>query len=106
MWSADCQKAFDGLKRDLTTAPVLKAPDPNLSFEVIADACGTGIGAVLMQEGQPCAFESRGYNDAEANYSLVTEQEMLAVVHAMRACHEGLGLSAGRHSAASSKACD
>ncbi len=84
VWCAGCQKAFDELKRDLTSAPVLKAPDPNLPFEVIADACGTGIGAVLMQEGQPCAVESRGYNAAEANYT-VTEQEMPAVVHAMKA---------------------
>ena len=84
IWTEHCQQAFDGLKKDLTTAPVLKSPNPNDPFEVIADACGTGIGAVLMQEGRPCAFESRGYNDAEANYT-VTEQEQLAVVHAMKA---------------------
>ena len=83
-WSQQCQRAFEDLKVDLTTAPVLQTPAPDAKFEVVADACGTGIGAVLLQDGKPCAFESRGYNSAEANYT-VTEQELLAVVHAMRA---------------------
>jgi hypothetical protein len=38
---------------------------------------------VLLQEGQPVAFESRKLNDAELNYQ-TTEKEMLAVVHALR----------------------
>ncbi len=39
---------------------------------VIVDACRVGIGAALMQEGQPGAFESKGYDAAEANHT-VTE---------------------------------
>ena len=35
------------------TAPVLKLPDPNLPYEVIADASINGIGNVLVQEGHP-----------------------------------------------------
>ena len=43
--SAECQKAFDGIKLGLTTAPVLVMPDYSEPFKLIADARGFGIGA-------------------------------------------------------------
>ncbi len=81
-WTESCQKAFEGLKADLTSSPVLASPDMDKHFEVVTDACCTGIGAVLMQEGRPIAFESRKLTDPETRYS-TTEQELLASVHAM-----------------------
>ena len=47
-WDVDCDDAFRRLKRALTTAPVLVLPDGSKSFTVYTDACGTGLGAVLM----------------------------------------------------------
>ena len=82
-WSDACQKAFDGVKLALTTAPVLVMPDYSKPFELVADACGFGIGAVLLQEGRPIAYLCRQFDPAEKNYS-VGEQELLAVVQAMR----------------------
>ena len=82
-WTDVCQAAFDKAKETLVTVPVLAQPDFNLFFEVIADACGFGIGAVLLQEGRPITFESRGMTSAECNYH-IGEQELLGVVHAMR----------------------
>ena len=58
-------------------------PDYSKPFELIADACGFGVGAALLQEGRPIAFLCRKFSDAERNYG-VGEQEVLAVVHAMR----------------------
>ena len=82
-WTEACQKAFAKAKETLVSVPVLAQPDFSKPFEVIADACGFGIGAVLLQDGRPVAFESRGMTSAECNYH-IGEQELLAVVHAMR----------------------
>ena len=58
-------------------------PDYDKQFELVADACGFGIGAALLQEGRPIAISCRQFNPAERNYG-VSEQELLAVVHATR----------------------
>ena len=83
IWDDACQTAFDGVKYDLLHAPVLKSPDLNQPFELISDACSTGIGAVLLQENRPVAFTSRKMISAELNYT-TTEQECLAVIHALK----------------------
>jgi hypothetical protein len=82
-WTDACQHAFDSLKAALTQTPVLVAPDFSKPFEVICDASGHAVGAVLLQEGRPIAYESRQMSSAEQNYG-VGEQELLAVVHAFQ----------------------
>ncbi|GJP48756.1 hypothetical protein CLOM_g8031 [Closterium sp. NIES-68] len=82
-WTSECQQAFEEVKRRLTSAPVLVLPDPGKPYEVVTDASTVGIGAVLLQEGRPVAFESRKLSPAEQRYT-TTEQELLAVVHALR----------------------
>lgn len=47
LWSAACQSAFAGLKHALTTAPALALPKDKVPFEVICDASGDGLGAIL-----------------------------------------------------------
>ena len=81
-WTAECDTAFAGLKTALCNAPVLALPNLNRPFEVICDACGVGLGAVLLQDGRPIAFDGKRMNPAEQNYS-VGEQELLAVIHAL-----------------------
>ena len=51
--------------------------------KVVCDVPLTGIGAVLLQEGGPVAYESKKLSSAERNYT-TGEQELFAVVHAMR----------------------
>jgi hypothetical protein len=82
-WTGHCQDAFELLKQKLAEAPLLRTPSEKLPYEVVTDASDLGLGAVLLQEGHPVAFESRKLNSAELNYN-VTEKEMLAVVHALR----------------------
>ena len=63
--------------------PCLALADPTLLFEVVTDACSTGIGAVLLQQGRPIAFTGRVMTSAERNYT-TTDQELLAVVYAVK----------------------
>ncbi len=79
VWSADCQAAIDGVKLALTTAPVLVMPDYNKPFELIADICGFGIGAALLQEGHSLAFLCCNFGAAERNCGVANQ--LLSAVH-------------------------
>ena len=59
VWSTECEKAFQTLKKLLTTAPVLAQPDIERPFDIYCDASRIGIGCVLMQEGRVIAYASR-----------------------------------------------
>lgn len=43
------------------------------------DAFETGLGATLLQEGQPVAYASRSFTDTERTYAQI-EKELLAIV--------------------------
>jgi hypothetical protein len=49
-WTNICQEAFDTLKPQLSTAPILRGLDWALPFHISSDASDTAIGAVLGQE--------------------------------------------------------
>jgi hypothetical protein len=82
-WTKECQEAFEKVKHALTNDPVLAPPELGKPFEMVSDASGVGLGAVLLQDGRPVAFESRKLLPAEQNYT-VTEQKMLGVIHALK----------------------
>nr|GEY90132.1 reverse transcriptase domain-containing protein [Tanacetum cinerariifolium] len=80
----DCIKAFQTLKKKLTEAPILIAPNWDLPFELMCDASDFAIGAVLGQRYEkhfrPIHYASKTLIEAESNYT-TTEKEMLAVVY-------------------------
>lgn len=82
-WSPQCAQAFQTLKSSLLNAKPLKIPDLNKPFQLITDASDYALGAILIQDGAPVAFESRMMNPSERNYS-TTDKELLAVVHALK----------------------
>nr|GEX02859.1 reverse transcriptase domain-containing protein [Tanacetum cinerariifolium] len=83
IFSEDCIKAFQTLKKKLTEAPILIAPNWDLPFELMCDASDFAIGAVLGQRHEkhfkPIHYANKTINDVESNYT-TTEKEMLAVV--------------------------
>lgn len=85
-WTQECHESFEGLKRRLTTAPILAYPDYSLPFVLDTDASAVGTGAVLsqVQEGQErvVAYYSKMMSAEERNYC-VTRQELVAVVKAI-----------------------
>ena len=58
-WNESANVSFEQLKKAMCTTLVLATPNFTKEFIVECDASGNGIGAVVMQEGQPIAFESR-----------------------------------------------
>jgi hypothetical protein len=78
------KKTFDGIKWALTHAPVLLSPVESVPYEVVSNALGIGLEAVLLQEAQRFAFESQKLSPAERNYT-TTEQELLGIIHTLRA---------------------
>eukprot|EP00253_Pinus_taeda_P026227 PITA_26227 len=85
-WNDDCQKAFDELKHQLSTTPILRGPDWALPFHISSDASDTATGAILGQEENnlPYAiyFISKNMTLAKLNYT-VTEKEFLVVIYAI-----------------------
>jgi hypothetical protein len=82
-WSDKQDKAFQLLKTSMTQAPVLALPNYSLPFVLEADASGYGIGAVLMQKGQPIAFLSKSLGPKAAAWSTY-DKEALAIIEAIK----------------------
>jgi hypothetical protein len=82
MWNPSTQHSFEALKLALVSAPVLALPDFNKEFVVETDASGTGIGAVLMQQGHPIAYISKALGP-QAQALSTYEKECLAVILAV-----------------------
>src|SRR4051812_37549336 len=45
----DYKEAFETLKKDLTTAPIVQPPDWSLPFEIMCDTSDFDVGVVLRQ---------------------------------------------------------
>ena len=78
-----CEESFQRLKNLLTSAPVLKVADPKKYFVVCSDACGQGLGGVLMQDNHVICYESRKLKEHEKNYA-THDLELAAIVHALK----------------------
>jgi hypothetical protein len=86
-WEDRQQKAFDELKRRVTTEPVLAHPILTDPFELEVDASGFAMGVVLLQKKEdgkkhPIAYYSKTLSTAERNYD-VYDLELLAIVNAL-----------------------
>ncbi|QRW17323.1 Retrotransposable element Tf2 protein [Rhizoctonia solani] len=87
-WESAEQQSFDGLKKCLTSAPLLLQPDTTRQFYVECNALDYATGAILSQrnsEGKlaPVAYLSKSLSPAEKNYNIF-DKELLAVIRAFK----------------------
>ena len=80
-WNEEHENAFLRIKQVATQAPVLRYFNPAENTVLQCDASDTGLGATLLQNGQPVAYASRSLTDTERNYAQI-EKELLAIVFA------------------------
>ena len=58
-WGPEHDKALKALKKEISAGPTLRYYDPHQSLMLQTDACSKGLGAVLLQNGQPVYFTSK-----------------------------------------------
>ena len=80
-WLDHHEEAFQTIKTMLTTTPVLKYYDVTEEVTIQCDASEKGLGATLLQNGQPVSFASQALTVSEENYAQI-EKECLAIVFA------------------------
>jgi len=79
-------QAFKILKKTLISAPIIQPPDWSLPFEIMCDASGYTVGAVLGQtkdkKHHVIAYASKTLTGPQLNYA-TTKKELLAIVFAI-----------------------
>ena len=81
-WTHAHEEAFHTLKQALSSAPCLALPDFSKPFHIETDASGSGVGAVLVQEGHPLAYISKSLGPKNQGLSTY-EKEYLAILVAI-----------------------
>jgi hypothetical protein len=83
LWTETQEAAFCTLKQALISAPVLALPNFSQPFVLETDASGSGLGAVLMQDGKALAYFSVALGPKNTALSTY-EKEALAVLEAVK----------------------
>jgi hypothetical protein len=82
IWTPAAEEAFEAIKCAMVQAPVLALPDFSKEFILETDACATGVGVVLMQQGHPLAFLSKALGPKNQALSIY-DKECLAILMAI-----------------------
>lgn len=81
-WTSQCESAFKQVKQAISETPVLRYYTPDKKLEIQVDSSKDGLGAVLVQEGQPIEFASRTLTESEKIWAQI-EKEMLAIAYGL-----------------------
>ncbi|GJR67886.1 putative reverse transcriptase domain-containing protein [Tanacetum coccineum] len=68
-WGDKAEAAFQLIKQELCSAPILALPEGSEDFIIYCDASIKGLGAVLMQREKVIAYASRQLKIHEKNYT-------------------------------------
>jgi len=88
IWEDAHQNAFDTLKINFTSYPVLCSPDPDKRYIVDTDTSAVAVGATVQQEFSdglhPIIFFSKSLLPAERNYDIY-DHKLLAIIYVLKA---------------------
>jgi hypothetical protein len=87
-WGEAEDLAFQRIRDQILSEPILRIPDPQLPFEVETDASDYALGGQLAQrdtEGRlhPVAFYSKKLHGPELNYQ-IHDKELMAIIEAFK----------------------
>jgi hypothetical protein len=82
-WDEKYQDSFNQLKLKLMSPLMLVMSDLRKGFDIYCDACGQGLGCVLMQDGHVITYTSRQLRKHELN-NPTHDLELAVVVHALK----------------------
>jgi hypothetical protein len=83
IWTSSHEESFQALKTALLTSPILALPDFTKASSIETYASGSGVGAVLMQEGPPLSYSSKALGPKSMGLSAY-EKEYLAILMAIQ----------------------
>ena len=86
-WQKSQEDAFKVVKEAISSTPVLRYYCLEDEVTIQCDSSQFGLGAVLLQKGQPVAFASRALTATEQRYVQI-EKECLAIVFACEKFHQ------------------
>ncbi len=87
-WTADCQKAFENLKKAMLSDNCVAFPDVNKPYNLFTDACDYAMGAVLTQTDPKTGKEkaiyyiSHQFSEVQQRWATI-EKEAYALIYAL-----------------------
>lgn len=86
-WEPHHKTAFENIKNCLINSPVLRFFNPNKEIVVSVDASQNGLGACLMQDGQPIYYASKALTSSQSHQAQITK-ELLAIWFGLSKFHD------------------
>ena len=88
-WTYEQDAALEKVKNALCSNKVLTFYDINKDITLSCDASKDGLGACILQDGQPVAYASKSLTATQKQYAQI-EKELLAIVFGCERFHQYL----------------
>ena len=85
-WGPEHNRAFTMVKKEVSSLGALSYYDLHAETVIETDASPKGLGAVLLQDGQPVCYASKAFTKTEQQYSNI-EHEALGITWGLERFH-------------------